>query len=221
MTAPLVPKADAAALAAWQGARWRDGQAQGHYESWFLRANHPSRAQAFWLRYTIFAPEGQPQDAQGELWAIHFDGEGGRIRAAKSELPLANCAFAARGLDLRIGTAWMQPGTAQGEIAQPHRIAWKLHWQGGGAPLLFLPPQYYAGGFPKAKAVTPRPLVRFGGELAVDGERLVIDDWLGSENHNWGRRHTDRYAWGQVAGFDDAPQAFLEAATVQLKQGPL
>ena len=30
----------------------------GHYESWFLRGNHPSRPLAFWIRYTIFHPRG-------------------------------------------------------------------------------------------------------------------------------------------------------------------
>jgi hypothetical protein len=46
------------------------------------------------------------------------------------------------------------------------------------------------------------------------------DGWRGSQNHNWGSRHTDRYAWGQVAGFDNAPDAFLECSTAQIKLGP-
>ena len=37
----------------------------------------------------------------------------------------------------------------------------------------------------------------------------TLERWIGSQNHNWGRKHTDSYAWGQVAGFDDAPQTFL------------
>ena len=75
-------------LSYWQGARYRPGESRGHYESWFLRANHPTRKVAFWIRYTIFAPQGRPQDAIGELWAIHFDGERRLIRAAKSEIPI-------------------------------------------------------------------------------------------------------------------------------------
>jgi hypothetical protein len=66
-----------------------------------------------------------------------------------------------------------------------------------------------------------RPLARFTGRLVIDGEPLVIEDWVGSQNHNWGSKHTDRYAWGQVAGFDDAPDAFLECSTARLKLGPL
>jgi len=55
----------------------------------------------------------------------------------------------------------------------------------------------------------------------VDGVRADIEGWPGSQNHNWGAKHTDRYAWGQVAGFDNAPDSFLEVATGQLKIGPI
>ena len=59
----------------WNSSRFQPADAGGHYESWFQRANHPSRPQAFWIRYTIFSPKGRPQDAVGELWAVYFDGE--------------------------------------------------------------------------------------------------------------------------------------------------
>jgi hypothetical protein len=42
------------------------------------------------------------------------------------------------------------------------------------------------GGFPKAKALVGTPSAVFEG----------------------GSRHTDRYAWGQVAGFDEDAEAF-------------
>ncbi|MCC2637097.1 MAG: hypothetical protein K0Q68_816 [Moraxellaceae bacterium] len=209
------------ALSHWQGVRYRTGQDKGHYESWFLRANHPSRKEGFWLRYTIFAPAGQPQKAIGELWAIHFDGESGRIRAGKAELPISACFFSKEGLGVQIGAATFKSGEAQGEVQTPHALRWNLRYEDGGTPLVFLPEHLYTSPFPKAKAVTPRPLVRFAGTLEVDGETVVIDNWVGSENHNWGGKHTDTYAWGQVAGFDNAPDAFLEAITAKLKVGPL
>ena len=55
-------------------ARYRPGEPAGHYESYFLRANHPNRPLAFWIRYTVFSPAGRPEAAEGELWAIVFDG---------------------------------------------------------------------------------------------------------------------------------------------------
>ncbi len=208
-------------LAYWQGARYQPGQKSGHYESWFLRANHPSRSEAFWIRYTIFSPNGKPENAIGELWAIHSDGERGQVRAAKQEIPLQHCQFSARGLNVKIGDATLQAGSLRGEAHRPHRIRWQLDYTGGDEPLIFLPENFYERALPKAKAVSQRPLVIFNGTLEVDGETINIHDWVGSENHNWGSKHTDTYAWGQVAGFDDAPDAFFEAITARLKIGPL
>jgi hypothetical protein len=84
-----------------------------------------------------------------------------------------------------------------------------------------MPERFYAAAVPKAKALVGQPLARFTGSVTVDGQPLAITGWVGSQNHNWGSRHTDRYAWGQVAGFDDAPDTFLECTTARLKFGPV
>jgi hypothetical protein len=204
----------------WQGARYRPDQPRGHYESWFLRANHPARNLAFWIRYTIFVPRGRPQDAIGELWAIHFDGERRLIRAAKSEIPISDCHFAPNGLDVRIGSATLEAGALRGSAGGAHDVRWALTYRHGGTPMIFLPEHLYDARLPKAKALCTRPHAVFDGTLEVDGESIAIDGWVGSENHNWGSKHTDTYAWGQVVGFEDAPDAFLECATARLKLGP-
>src|SRR5215470_7378746 len=85
--------------------RYRPDQSAGHYESFFLRANHPERPLAFWIRYTIFSPRARPGDAVGELWAIYFDGETGEHVAARSETPLKRCEFSQRGVGVGIGSA--------------------------------------------------------------------------------------------------------------------
>jgi hypothetical protein len=86
--------------------------------------------------------------------------------------------------------------------------------------LLLLPERLYERGFPKAKALVGSPNATYSGILVVDGQEIAIENWRGSQNHNWGTRHTDRYAWGQVAGFDNAPDSFLECCTAQVKFGP-
>ena len=197
------------------------GQADGHYESFFIRANHPTRPLAFWIRYTIFSPRGAPENAVGELWAILFRGEGNRHIAAKSETPLSNCAFSAHGLSARIGAAELSDGRATGAVAQGvANISWDLRFGGGGPPLFLLPHNLYEKRFPAAKSLVSRPLARFDGKIVVGDDEIDIEGWTGSQNHNWGRRHTDLYAWGQVAGFDDHPDTFLEVATARLKFGP-
>jgi len=202
------------------GARWpREG---GHYESWFLRGNHPSRPLGFWIRYTIFAPADPSLPRQGELWAIWFDGEKGRITAAKSEHPLADCRFDRDRLDVAIPGATLDAARLVGTCGgADHRISWALDYDGAGPPLLLLAEPLYERKLPRAKALIGAPLARFRGTIDIDGESHAIDRWLGSGNHNWGSRHTDRYAWGQVAGFDGRDDVIFEAVTAKLKLGPI
>lgn len=196
----------------------------GHYESYFQRANHPERPLAFWLRYTLFQPADQQAAAYGELWAIYFDGERNQISVAKQGVPLAQCRFIA-GQPFAIGAAQLDlgadPVTLCGRIdGNEHRIDWDLHATSSQPPLLLLPEPWYRRGWPRAKAMVGSPNADFHGRLQVNGEMIAIDGWRGSLNHNWGTRHTDNYAWGQVAGFDGAPDAFLECASARVKIGP-
>lgn len=202
------------------GARFAPGSTRGHYESWFCRANHPSRPLAFWIRYTIFAPKRAP-GTLGELWAMFFDGENGVVTAVKREVPIDDCRFASRGLDVRIAEATLDADTLRGEASSgAHRIAWELRYTTPSPPLFLLDRRLYRAPLPKAKALVGSPHAAYFGALVVDGVEHDIDGWIGSQNHNWGSKHTDRYAWGQVAGFDDAPDAFLELATAQVSVGP-
>ena len=198
------------------------GQLEGHYESFFVRANHPSRPLAFWIRYTIFSPKGLPGNALGELWAVFFNGENNKHVAAKEEYPLDECLFDRQSFQVRVGKATLGPHDLQGAIeSRGGAIAWKLSYRGDSKPILLLPLNLYQGGFPAAKSLVSLPMARFNGELTVNGEAINITNWLGSQNHNWGRRHTDLYAWGQVAGFDTHPDSFLELATARLRIGPI
>ena len=210
-----------AARDAYNGCRWpRDGA--GHYESWFARANSADGERAFWIRYTIFEPAGAPERAVGERWAIYFDRARERITAVKDVTPIDACRFAARGLDVAIGEATLDDATLRGEAAtEAHRIGWDLCYGGDSQPLLLLPARLYETKLPKAKALVGRPFASYSGTLRVDDETVEVADWIGSHNHNWGRKHTDHYAWGQVAGFDEEPKAFLECSTARLRLGPI
>jgi hypothetical protein len=203
-------------------ARLRLGDSRGHYESYFLRANHPTRPLAFWIRYTALLPRGRPAEACGELWAVFFDGERGKATAVKERHPIGDCAFSPDRLEVRIGTASLEDGGLRGTSRYgAHTIGWALQYELRDPPLLLLPEGLYEGGFPKAKSLVPAPHAVFRGALEVDGQVVEVDGWPGSQNHNWGSRHTERYAWGQVAGFDEAPAAFLECASARVRVGPV
>lgn len=204
-----------------QRPRWERARG-GHYESWFIRANHPREPRAFWIRYTLFIPARDSEPRLGEVWAIYFDGKRDHPIAAQEDVAWEQCQIRADRLDLHLGNSTLRSGEARGHArGSRHRLEWQLQYRDGGEPLLLLPPSWYERGFPKAKALVSRPLVRFSGYLTADGERIDIEDWIGSENHNWGQRHTDSYAWGQVCGFDNDDGAFLECASARLKLGPL
>ena len=206
----------------WNGSRYHRENNTGFYESYFQRANHPSRPLAFWIRYTVFSPRGHSDEARGELWAIYFDGEAGKNTVVKQSVPISECNFSPTGLDVYIGDATLTADTLEGHAASAeHSINWSLHYAGDEPPLLLLPESWYGRSLPKAKALVGTPNAVFHGTLTLDGGQIAIDGWRGSQNHNWGQRHTDHYAWGQVAGFDNAPDAFLECSTVQIKVGPL
>ncbi|RZI43378.1 hypothetical protein EGT07_10950 [Herbaspirillum sp. HC18] len=206
----------------WDRCRYVHGSQGGHYESYFQRANHPQRPLAFWIRHTIFCPKGKPEDACGELWAVFFDGERGRITAVKEVHPFGNCHFPDDEPNLRIGSAVLTGTNMEGSAAaQGHSLRWDLRYASVQAPLLLLPRPLYDSRLPKAKALVGSPNAMFDGTFTVDGEAIPIEHWQGSLNHNWGSKHTDSYAWGQVAGFDNAPDVFLECSTARLKLGPL
>jgi len=197
-------------------------ETQGHYESFFLRANHPTRPLAFWIRYTLFSPKDHAENNIGELWATFFNGETNQHIVVKQEYPLANCYFDSADFNIQIGNAKLSSHLFQGSIEnKKSKLAWDMTFDGDSLPLLLLPLNLYTGKFPAAKSLVSLPLACFNGSLSINGETISIADWIGSQNHNWGLRHTDLYAWGQVAGFDSHPESFLEVATARLRLGPL
>ncbi len=202
-------------------ARYEAGQTKGHYESFFLRANHPTKPMAFWIRYTVFNPHEEPDKAIGELWAVYFDREKGIKSAGKDEVPISECRFATNRFQVSIADAFLDSERAQGIThSKGDKIEWDLRCSGDAEPLLLLPPRLYEAGLPKAKALVGLPMARFNGKLLVMDQEVHVEDWVGSQNHNWGSKHTDHYAWGQVAGFDNSTESFLELGTARIRIGP-
>jgi hypothetical protein len=197
------------------------GQHGGFYESFFQRANHPNRPLAFWIRYTLFRPNAKPEEAIGELWAVFFNGETNEHAAIKKELPLTQCLFDSTTFKVCVGDALLSPNHLSGSIqGDANNLSWELSFEGNSLPLLLLPFKLYTTKLPAAKSLVSIPMATYNGKMNVNGTVININKWVGSQNHNWGIRHTDLYAWGQVAGFDTHPESFLELATAKLKIGP-
>lgn len=196
-------------------------EGKGFYESYFIRANHPDKPVAFWIRYTVFEPSGDLASAMGELWATWFDGSTAKHVSVKDEFPVSKCVFDKERFFVKVGDALLDKDKAAGRAGKENSVSWDLSYAGISGPLFLFSPGLYETKLPKAKSLVGLPLARFDGTIAVDGNTHEINGWIGSQNHNWGVKHTDHYAWGQVAGFDGEMDSFFEVATAQLKFGPV
>ena len=190
-----------------------------YYESRFIRANHPNRPVALWLRETLVLTSGGA--ASADVWVMLFDPDNGGNLAIKQPHPVEDAEFRYDTWTARIGETTIDDTCARGTLAGPRAASWDLRITGGGEPVKLLTDRQYSARFPSAKTQVRSPLARFDGHVLIEDKRVDLDGWKGSVNHNWGRRHTPAYAFGQVCGFDGAPNSSLEIATARAGVGPL
>lgn len=189
------------------------GRKAGHYESFYLKACHPSEPVGLWIRYTVHKRPGA--EPTGSLWFTLFDGD---PRPVKQTFP----APAAGGDDyIRIGEAAFAPGIVRGEAAGEGRTAgWDLSFDSSTEPLHHLPrPWMYRAPLPRTKLLSPHPDVRFSGRAEIDGHSVELDGWRGMVGHNWGAQHAERWIWVHAAGMGEDGEAWLDAALGRIKLG--
>jgi hypothetical protein len=192
-----------------------------YYESRYIRANHPEQPQALWLRETLLLPTAG--DPVADVWVMMFDADGAGNRALKEPYPIDAAAYEYDNWTARIGATHIDDRSAEGVVTGGNRSArWDLRITPGSEDMVkLLSDRAYKARIPTAKTTVRHPLAQFDGQVELDDTRLVLDGWTGSVNHNWGTRHTPAYAFGQVCGFDDAPDSSLEIVTARAAVGPL
>ena len=192
-----------------------------YYESRYIRANHPEQPQALWLRETLLLPTAGGPVA--DVWVMVFDPEGEGNRAVKQPYPIDAADYEYDNWTARIGATSIDDRSAQGVVTGgTHSARWDLRiTPGSDAAVKLLTERAYKARIPTAKTTVRHPLAQFDGQVELDDARLVLDGWTGSVNHNWGTRHTPAYAFGQVCGFDDAPDSSLEIVTARAAVGPV
>jgi hypothetical protein len=208
-----------------------------YYESRFIRANNPMRPQALWLRETLLLPRSpvgkrepangahnaQSRSASADVWLMVFDPAGDGQRALRMSYPIDDGDLRDEPWTARIAATTLDDQSAAGAIDAGNGSArWNLAIHPGGEPpVKLLTDRGYNAPFPTAKTMVRHPLARFDGTVELAGSSVVVDGWTGSVNHNWGRKHTHAYAFGQVCGFDHAPEATLEIVTARAGIGPV
>ena len=174
-----------------------------------LRVNHPTRPQALWLSY-LMPNAGRP----GELLAVWFDGLSNAVVRVHESIPAGLCLQNTETGEVSLGAAILtEEGLSGTARSAGNRVSWQLvqhPWE--DLPLPANP------SLPDSVTYTP-PHSVFSGTLTVNDDVLIIEDWLGNLSSDQGYTAMDRLAWAQVAGFDNAPMAWFECSTQQLRLG--
>jgi hypothetical protein len=189
---------------------------RGHYESFYLRASHPSEPLGVWIRHTVHKPPGQ--DATGSVWFTLF--EAGGPRASKVTVGADRLSVPDGGY-IRVGDCEITPERATGS-APSERLSpsWKLTFEAGAPAFRHLARGWmYRAPVPRTKTLSPHPASRFSGHVEVDGRTIEIDGWRGMVGHNWGAEHAERWIWTNGTGFDGFEDAYIDAAIGRIKIG--
>jgi hypothetical protein len=193
----------------------------GHYESFYLKACHPSAPLGVWIRYTVHkAPGGRPH---GSLWFTFFDGSAEGPLASKTTLG-ADETGAGPDEYVHIGDSRFEPGRAVGRAPSEQLDAsWDLRFESSEPPFRHLPRAWmYRAPIPRTKLLSPYPAALFSGRVKA-GERTVeLEGWPGMVGHNWGSQHAERWIWMQGTGFEGHfGSTWFDAAIGRIKLGPI
>jgi hypothetical protein len=131
----------------------------GHYESFYLKASHPTEPLGIWVRYTVHKRPGQ--NATGSLWFSLFDAAVGRPYAAKETLPAPGS-----GTDdyIHVGDSRLGSRRADGRAL---KASWQLEFESLEEPFFHLPRDWmYCAKLPRTKLLSPHPVALFSGRAA-------------------------------------------------------
>ena len=184
------------------------------YESWYLKASHPSEPLGVWIRYTTHQKHGGPETAS--LWFTLF--ANGAPSAAKATLE-RDALSRGNGAFIRIGDAEFADGRVQGAALG---ASWELSYRDAEPELRHLPYDWmYRAPIPRTKLTSPHPAARFSGRVSFGEETVELDGWPGMVGHNWGSEHAERWIWLQGASFEgEGMDTWLDVAIGRIKLGP-
>jgi hypothetical protein len=191
-------------------------RAAGHYESFYLKASHPSEPVSVWIRYTVHKRPGE--EPVGSLWFTLFDASADGPHAAKVTEPGPSS-----GPDryVQVGDSRFEPGRVSGTALD---AAWELEYDSPEPPLFHLPREWmYTAKVPRTKLLSPYPGATFSGRVSAGGRTVELDGWPGMVGHNWGSEHAERWIWMHGARFEGpgGEQCWLDVALGRIKLGPL
>ena len=201
----------------WTSACFPDLQSRaGHYESFYLKASHPSEPISIWIRYTVHKRPGEAP--AGSLWFTLFDAHADAPWAVKATTPDVG---AAPGELIHVGDARFERGRAVGAArAEGREAAWELAFESSEPPFHHLPSDLlYRAPLPRTKLLSPYPDARFSGFVRAGDRSVDITGWRGMVGHNWGAQHAERWIWLHGAGFEGHDDAWVDVALGRIRIG--
>jgi hypothetical protein len=182
------------------------------YESWYLKASHPSEPLGIWIRYTTHQKPGEPE--KGSLWFTLFGPEPAAAKVTPGPEALS------RGGDqfIRIGDSVFADGRVTGSALE---ASWDLSFEHPEPELRHLPREWmYKAPVPRTKLVSPYPAARFSGRVRFGDRTVALDGWPGMVGHNWGAQHAERWIWMHGSNFDEhGADTWLDMAIGRIKVG--
>jgi hypothetical protein len=185
---------------------------KGIYESNYLKANSPDGQWGLWIKHNLLRPSSGP--GIGEFWLVLSRPDGPPI-VVKREVDLENIQTDPENISIATSGISLTPAMASGNIAD---IQWNLHLSGADTPLMHFPWDWmYTAGFPKKKALTPAPHLRFDGHIQIGEQRIDVNGWEGLRGHNWGREHAWTYAYGNCQLWDDGGRRTVDGFSAKIR----
>lgn len=187
----------------------------GHYESFYIKACHPSEPLGLWIRHTVHKRPGEAP--KGSLWFTQFDGEPSAVKQTLDDVGAGEDEY------IHVGGSRLAFGTATGRAeGEGRRAAWDLTFDSAGEPLFHLPKGWmYRAPVPRTKLLSPYPDARFSGTASFGDKQVELDGWRGMIGHNWGAQHAERWIWLHGAGFEEDGDAWFDGALGRIKLGPV
>jgi len=197
--------------------RWR-GQ-PGFFEIWFFVLFDLDAGQAYWFRYTTFAPRAGSRDQpRATVWAAAFDARASSALAGKSLHPVVEFESPGAGSAVRIGASTFDNQSLCGEVDDGgHTLRWDLRFLPSARPA-HRAPWFLHHRMPlPTRVVHAHSEVEFRGSIVVDGQTRVLHGAPGLQKHIWGTRRVEELFWLYCPRFDEDPQARVEATAVRAR----
>ncbi|HSB10316.1 MAG TPA: tocopherol cyclase family protein [Blastocatellia bacterium] len=200
--------------------RW-DGQSSPHYEVWFLTLNHRASQRGFWFRYTIDSPSGSESRPTAGLWAAVFSRTApDRNIGIRRDFPIDQLALEGkREFSVRIADSLLSTSRASGAVhSADHNIEWDLSFEPCASTYHHASPALVRLARPSSFVCSPNLDAKFSGAIAVDGDRITVEEEPGCQSHLWGRKHVDDWVWVHSNAFDKHPGTVFEGLAARTRR---